>query len=57
MVELKPIKRIVDEYRNLLERYEDNLENFTISDYKRLIGEIKMFWYRNRKSINYLNYS
>lgn len=54
MVELKPIKRIVDEYRILLERYEDNLENFTISDYKRLIGEIKMFWYRNRKSINYL---
>ena len=26
MVELKPIKRIVDEYRILLERYEDNLE-------------------------------
>ena len=54
MVELKPIKRIMGEYRILLERYEDNLENFTISDYKRLIGEIKMFWYRNRKSINYL---
>lgn len=54
MVELKPIKRIVDEYRILLERYEDNLENFAITDYKRLIGEIKMFWYRNRKSINYL---
>lgn len=54
MVELKPIKRIMGEYKILLERYEDNIENFAITDYKRLIGEIKMFWYRNRKSINYL---
>lgn len=54
MVELKSIKRIMGEYKILLERYEDNIENFAITDYKRLIGEIKMFWYRNRKSINYL---
>lgn len=53
MVELKPIKRIMDAYRALLERYEADLEKFTIANYKRLIGDVKMFWYRNRKSIDY----
>lgn len=53
MVELKAIKRIMNDYRVLLERYEEKLENFTISDYKRLIGDVKIFWYRKRKSIEY----
>lgn len=53
MVELKPVKRIMNDYKVLLERYETNLENFSITDYKRLIGDVKMFWYRNRKSIEY----
>lgn len=53
MVELKPIKRIMNDYRILLERYEAKLVNFSIADYKRLIGDVKMFWYRNRKSIDY----
>ena len=53
MVELKPVKRIMNDYRVLLERYEANLANFSIADYKRLIGDVKMFWYRNRKSIDY----
>ncbi len=53
MVELKPIKQIMNDYRVLLEKYEVNLENLTIADYKRLIGDVKMFWYRNRKSIDY----
>lgn len=53
MIELKSIKRIMNEYRVLLERYEEKLEIFTVSDYKRLIGEVKIFWYRNRKSIEY----
>lgn len=53
MVELKPVKRIMNNYRVLLERYEANLANFSIADYKRLIGDVKMFWYRNRKSIDY----
>lgn len=53
MIELKPIKRMMNEYRFLLERYEPNLEDLTIADYKRIIGEIKMFWYRNRKYVDY----
>lgn len=53
MVELKPIKRIMDEYRILLEKYESKLDNFTISEYKGIIGEIKMFWYRNQKYVEY----
>lgn len=53
MVELNPIKGIMRDYRALLEKYEANLENFTIADYKRLIGDVKMFWYRNQKSTDY----
>lgn len=53
MVELKPIKRMMNEYRILLEKYETNLDNLTIADYKRIIGEIKMFWYRNQKYVEY----
>lgn len=53
MVELKAIKRVMNDYRVLLERYEANLDDFTIADYKRLIGDVKMFWYRNQKSVDY----
>ena len=53
MIELKVIKRIMNDYRGLLERYEEKLEYFTVPEYKRLLGDVKMFWYRNRKSIEY----
>ena len=54
MIELKPIKRMMKEYRVLLERYEAYLDNFTIADYKRLIGDVKMFWLT---AIDLKNYS
>ena len=50
MIELKPIQRMMSEYKILLEKYEPILEELTISEYKRLIGEIKMFWYRNQNN-------
>lgn len=53
MLELKSIKRIMNEYRILLEKYESKLDNFSISEHKKLIGEIKLFWYRNKKVIEY----
>lgn len=53
MIELKPIKRMMNEYRILLEKYEPNIEGFTIANYKSIIGEIKMFWYRNQKYVDY----
>lgn len=53
MVELKPLKRINCEYRTLLEKYEGSLDYFCIEDYKRLIGEVKLFWYRNRNFVSY----
>ena len=43
----------MNEYKILLEKYEYKIENFTIADYKKLIGDVKMFWYRNHKSIEY----
>lgn len=53
MIEIKPIQRMMSEYKILLEKYEPVLEELTIFDYKRLIGEIKMFWYRNEKYVDY----
>ena len=53
MIELKSIKRIMNEYKILLVKYEYKIENFTIADYKKLIGDVKMFWYRNHKGIEY----
>lgn len=53
MIELKPLKRIMNDYKKLLEKYELKLEDFDITDYKKLIGEVKMFWYRNQKYVEY----
>lgn len=53
MLELKSMKRIMDEYRLLLEKYESKLANLSIFEYKKLIGEIKLFWYRNKKMVEF----
>lgn len=53
MIELKPLKQMMNEYKILLEKYEMNLDDFDIYDYKKLIGEVKMFWYRNHKYVDY----
>jgi hypothetical protein len=53
MIELKPLRRMMNEYKMLLEKYESNLEKFSIVDYKKLIGEVKMFWYRNHQCVEY----
>lgn len=53
MLVLNPLKKIMIEYRRLLERYEPKLEQLQISDYKRLIGEVRLFWYRNKNYIDY----
>jgi len=44
---------MMNEYKILLEKYEMNLDNYGINDYKKLIGEIKLFWYRNQKYVDY----
>jgi hypothetical protein len=54
MIELKPLRRMMDGYQILLEKYESNLENFSVADYKKLIGEVKMFWYRNHQYVDYI---
>ncbi|MDE6434379.1 MAG: hypothetical protein K2L07_09130 [Lachnospiraceae bacterium] len=53
MVEMKPLKRMMNEYKTLLEKYELDLKDFDIADYKKLIGEVKMFWYRNQGYVDY----
>lgn len=53
LIELKPLKQIQYEYKKLLQKYEPDLGKLTIFDLKRLIGEIKLFWYRNQSYVNY----
>ena len=53
MLVLNSMKKLMIEYRYLLEKYEPKLEQLQIEDYKRLIGEIRLFWYRNKNCIDY----
>lgn len=53
MIELKNIKKVMVSYRKLLEKYEERVVDFSSSDYKKMIGEVKMFWYRNREKVTY----
>ena len=53
MIEIEPLRKINKQYRELLEKYEDIIEIIEIEDIKRLIGEVRLFWYRQQKFINY----
>lgn len=52
MVENKLLKKISIKYQNLLEKYEDKVEELSIEDIKRLIGEVRLFWYRQQTCYN-----
>lgn len=54
MVETKHLKRIMKEYHSVLEKYEDRINSFSKEDIKRLIGEVRLFWYRQQGYIGYL---
>lgn len=54
MVENKLLKKISTKYQNLLEKYEDKVEELSIEDIKRLIGEVRLFWYRQQTCVTYL---
>ena len=41
------------EYLSVLEKYEDKIDYFEQEDIKRLIGEIRLFWYRQQRYIRY----
>lgn len=53
MIEIKPLKRIMKEYLFILEKYEDKIDCFEQKDIKRMIGEIRLFWYRQQDYIKY----
>ena len=41
------------EYLSILEKYEDKVDCFEQEDIKRLIGEVRLFWYRQQRYIHY----
>lgn len=53
MIETKPLKKIMNEYLSVLEKYEDKIDCFTQEDIKRLIGEVRLFWYRQKRYVCY----
>jgi hypothetical protein len=53
VIETKPLKKIMKEYLSVLEKYEDKIDCFEQNDIKRLIGDIRLFWYRQKHYICY----
>ncbi|MBO4908251.1 MAG: hypothetical protein J5476_03120 [Lachnospiraceae bacterium] len=53
MVEEKYLRKIMSEYEELLERYESIISEMSVDDIKRLLGEVRLFWYRYKKFTNY----
>lgn len=47
---------MMKEYLDILEKYEDKIEQFELEDIKKLIGEVRLFWYRQENYINLLCY-
>ena len=41
------------EYLSVLEKHEDRIEDFNQEDIKRLIGEVRLFWYRQQGYVRY----
>ena len=53
LIETKPLKKIMQEYLSVLEKYEDKIDCFEENDIKRLIGDVRLFWYRQKRYIYY----
>lgn len=53
MIETKPLKKIMKEYLSIIEKYEDKINCFEEKDIKMLIGEVRLFWYRQQGYIKY----
>lgn len=41
------------EYLSVLEKYEDKIDCFEQDDIKRLIGDVRLFWYRQKRYVYY----
>ena len=52
MIEIKIINQISLQYLSLLEKYK-SYKSMSMDDCKHLIGEIKLFWYRHKRSVLY----
>lgn len=56
MFEIKPLRRIQLDYRELLRGYEDEIRKKDISDFrlKALFEEVKIFWFKNQEYVLFL---
>ena len=43
----------MNEYLSVLEKYEDKIDCFEQDDIKRLIGDVRLFWYRQKRYVYY----
>ena len=53
MIELKPIEKMMKEYKDLLSKYGENIETLGTSEIKKIIFEVKLFWYRQKRYVDY----
>jgi len=56
MFEIRPLRRIQLDYRELLRGYEDEIRGENITDYrlKALFEEVKIFWFKNQEYVSFL---
>lgn len=53
MIEIKPIEAMMKEYKSILLKYEQNIDSLGTNDIKRIIFEVKLFWYRKKRYVDY----
>lgn len=54
MIEEKQLKQITKAYLSILEKYESRIPVLDIDDIKRLIGDVRLFWYRQKRNVQYV---
>lgn len=56
MFEIRPLRRIQLDYRELLRGYEDDIRKKDITDFrlKALFEEVKIFWFKNQGYVSFL---
>lgn len=53
MIDTRLLDGIMDEYLMLLEKYVPRIDSLSINDCRKIVGDVKLFWYRKRKSVDY----
>lgn len=54
MIEKAPLQKLMQEYKNLLSSFDVSNEDVGVEKYKKILGEINVFWLRHKRYLMYL---